>query len=358
MAIISVPVANLKQGDQIVENVMTKKGNLLMEKGRFVAAREIEVLQAFFIPYVSIESKNTPEVNEEIKLQKAEETAAEVAFHDSYQRMIVLLRQVFNAGRTGSPLPILEIRTQLEAILLHIEQYNMLNFVPKNLKLNEYYLHQGIMVSLTAYQLAKWHSFLPKDLIPIALGGLFHDIGNVKIDPTILTKSTQLTPNDIDEIRSHTILGYQIIKNLPAVNEGVKLSVLQHHEREDGSGYPLGLKGDRIHIYSKVIAIADIFHAMTNNRQYRKNISPYLVLENLFKDSFGKLEPGLVQSFIQHATSMQNGSLVRLSDNRIGEIVFSDRSYPTRPWVNVHGSIINLMKERNLYIQEVVAKFN
>jgi HD-GYP domain-containing protein (c-di-GMP phosphodiesterase class II) len=202
--------------------------------------------------------------------------------------------------------------------------------------------------------LAKWHGFPKNDLIPIALAGVFHDIGNVKIDSAILEKPTRLTQNELEKMKKHTLYGYQIIKTVSAVNEGVRLSVLQHHEREDGSGYPLGLKGDAIHPYAKVIAIADIFHAMTSQRQHKKPLSGYLVLEQLFNESFGKLDPAMVQTFIQKVTQFHNGTLVKLNDNAIGEIVFTDRAHPTRPMINVNGTIINLATERSLYIKEIV----
>jgi HD-GYP domain-containing protein (c-di-GMP phosphodiesterase class II) len=357
MAVNSVPVSQLKAGDQIFENVMTKKGNILFEKGRFVTLREIEILRAFFITYVSIESKGGEvEAAEEAVQTNDDINQQESPFHDKYDSLLKLMRQVFNSARNGQTPPVLEIRTQLEALLLYIDQYNILTFSPKNLRMNEYILHHSIMVSLSSYQLAKWHNFQQKDWMPIALSGLLHDIGNIKLDSAILDKMGKLEPSEIDEVKKHTVLGYQIIKNMPAINEGVKLSALQHHEREDGSGYPLALKGDKIHIYAKVVAIPDIFHAMTNQRQYREVISPYLVLENLIKDSFGKLDPALVQTFIYKITSLQNGTLVRLSDDRIGEIVFSDRAYPTRPWISVNGVIVNLMVERSLYIKEVIPK--
>jgi HD-GYP domain-containing protein (c-di-GMP phosphodiesterase class II) len=358
MAVISVPVSQLKAGDQIFENVLTKRGSVLFEKGRFVTPREIEILRAFFVAYVTIESKADAELTEENpQNQQDESNQVEVPFFEKYDNLVKLMRKVFVDARNGQTPPVLEIRTQLEATLQYIDQYNILTFVPKNVRMNEYLLHHSIMVSLTSYQLAKWHNFQQKDWIPIALAGLLHDIGNVKIDSSILEKTTKLTPAEFDEVRKHTVLGYQIIKNMPAINEGVKLAALQHHEREDGSGYPLSLKGDKIHIYSKLLAIADIFHAMTNERQYRKVTSPYLVLEDLLKESFGKLDPTLVQTFVNRVTSFQNGTLVRLSDNRLGEIVFSDRSYPTRPWISVNGVIVNLMVERSLFIKEVIAKF-
>jgi HD-GYP domain-containing protein (c-di-GMP phosphodiesterase class II) len=354
MAVISVPVSQLKNGDQIFENVTTKKGNLLMEKGRLVTQREIDILSAFFVAYVSIESVETSDDN--IPQQQEEANRQEIPIFQKYDSLFKLMRKVFLDARNGQTPPVLEIRTQLETLLQYIDQYNILTFSPKNIRQNEYLLHHSIMVSLTSYQLAKWHNFQQKDWIPIALAGLLHDIGNVKIDSAILDRASKLTPEDLEEVKKHTLLGYQIIKNMPAINEGVKLSALQHHEREDGSGYPLGLMGDKIHIYSKILAIADIYHAMTNERQYRKVTSPYLVLEDLYKESFGKLDPALVQTFINKVTSLQNGTLVRLSDNRLGEIVFSDRSYPTRPWINVNGVIVNLMIERSLFIKEVIAK--
>jgi HD-GYP domain-containing protein (c-di-GMP phosphodiesterase class II) len=359
MAVISVPVTQLKAGDQIFENVLTKKGNLLFEKGRFVTQREIEILRAFFVAYVSIESKGEVEASDDNNPQQQEEAnQQEMPIMQKYDSLVKLMRKVFLDARNGQTPPVLEIRTQLEALLQYIDQYNILTFTPKNIRQNEYLLHHSIMVSLTSYQLAKWHNFQQKDWIPIALSGLLHDIGNVKIDNAIFEKASKLTPADMEEVKKHTVFGYQIIKNMPAINEGVKLSALQHHEREDGSGYPLSLKGDKIHMYSKILAIADIYHAMTNERQYRNVMSPYLVLEDLFKESFGKLDPALVQTFINKVTSFQNGTLVRLSDNRLGEIVFSDRSYPTRPWISVNGVIVNLMVERSLFIKEVIARMN
>lgn len=358
MAVITVPVSQLKSGDQIFDNVLTKKGNLLLEKGRFVTPREIEILRAFFVAFVSIETKNDTELTEENPQNQQDEiNQGNIPFFEKYENMVKLMRKIFHDAHNGQTPPVLEIRTQLESMLQYIDQYNILTFTPKNVRPNEFLLHHSIMVSLTSYQLAKWHNFQQKDWMPIALAGLLHDIGNVKVDSAIFEKTIKLTPIDVDELRKHTVLGYQIIKNMPAINEGVKLAALQHHEREDGSGYPLSLKGDKIHVYSKILAIADIFHAMTNERHYRKITSPYLVLEDLLKESFGKLDPTLVQTFINRVTSLQNGTLVRLSDNRLGEIVFSDRTYPTRPWISINGVIVNLMVERNLFIKEVIAKF-
>jgi HD-GYP domain-containing protein (c-di-GMP phosphodiesterase class II) len=351
----TVSVSQLKAGEKIIDNVQTKHGNVLFPKGRIVTDRDIEILRAFLIPSVSIEAK----ANEQ---DKSAETVNEdytvntvIPFYVEYDKMLGLLRKVFTSVG-GSNFPILEVRMQLEALIRQIHHYNILTFNAKSFHLNDFLLHNSIMVSLTSYTLAKWQGLENRDLMPVALSGLLHDIGNAKIDPAILNKPKKLTPDEIEEMKQHTVIGYSLLKNVAAINEGVKLSAIQHHEREDGSGYPLGIKGDKIHLYSKIVAIADMFHAMTSNRHHKKAASPYQVLDQLFTESFGKLDPVLVQTFIHKVTQFHNGVLVKLSDGQIGEIVFSDRANPTRPWVNVNGQIINLTLQRNLYIQDVIQK--
>lgn len=350
----TVPVSQLKSGEKILDNVQTKRGNVLFYKGKVITDKDIEILRAFLIPTVSIESKSNEQENKESS--PVEEPVRSVPpFYTEYEKMLALLRKVFTSVSGQNP-PILEIRTQLETLIQHIDHYRILTFEPKVFQLQDYIYHNSIMVSLTSYCLAKWSGLPSKDLMPVALGGLLHDIGNAKVDQAILSKPNKLTADEIEEMKQHTVIGYNLLKNVTAINEGVKLCALQHHEREDGSGYPSGIKGDKIHQYSKIVAIADIFHAMTSARYHKKAVSRYLVLDQLFNESFGKLEPALVQIFIQKVTEFHNGVLVKLNDNRIGEIVFTDRTHPTRPWININGQIINLSLERSLYIQDVIQK--
>ncbi|SFL96937.1 HD-GYP domain, c-di-GMP phosphodiesterase class II (or its inactivated variant) [Paenibacillus sp. 1_12] len=348
----TISVSQLKTGEKISDNVQTKLGNVLFTKGKIVSEKDIEILKAFLIPSISIESKENELVIDDVA-EVPNNTI--LPFHIQYDKMLALLKKVFSSAN-GQNFPILEVRTQLEALLQHIDQYHILTFSPRAFQLNDYLIHNSIMVSLTSYTLAKWHGLAAKDLMPIAISGLLHDIGNAKVDPGILYKPNKLTPVEFEELKQHTTIGYNLIKNVAAINEGVKLTAIQHHEREDGSGYPLGIKGDKIHLYSKIVSISDIFHAMTSDRYHKKAASPYLVLDQLFTESFGKLDPALVQTFIQKVTQFHNGVLVKLNDKRIGEIVFSDRANPTRPWINVNGQIINLVIERSLYIQDVIQK--
>jgi HD-GYP domain-containing protein (c-di-GMP phosphodiesterase class II) len=348
-----VSVANLKYGDKLSEPVITRLGNTLFPKGKVISERDIEILRAFLIQTVSIESKDPAEDKGEART--AEDAGLLSPFVAEYEKMLALLKQVFKLANSAQPLPMMDLRNRLQKLIAHIDFYNLLTFSAKNWHLRDYLYHNSIMVGMTSYLLAKWSGLPEKDHIQIALAGLLHDIGAMKIDAALLEKKGKLSAAEAEEVRKHTVLGYNMLKNVPALNEGVKLCALQHHEREDGSGYPLGVKGDKIHLYAKVVAIADIFHAMSNPRFYKKAISPYLVLEELQKESFGRLNPTFVQTLINKVTTFQNGTLVKLSDNRVGEIVFADRTNPTRPWVNVNGTIVNLAQNRSLYIQDVIS---
>lgn len=353
----AVSVTQVKLGDKIGEDVLTPLGSVLMHKGKILTPKDIEILHAFLVTEVSVEIQQSDTKNsEEQKDSSAASKKSPIpltSLQYEYEKMIDVLRNVFNS-MTGIGMPVMDIRVQLERLLRHISDYKILTFVPRVFLEDDYLLHKSVTSSLTSYLIAKWVGQPQKEWMQVALAGMLKDIGNVRIEKSILYKPTALTPEETEEMKRHAVLGYQLLKNVAALNEGVKLAALQHHERVDGTGYPLGIDATKIHPYAKIVSIADIFHSMTLNKTYRKAASPYLVLEQLQSDSFGKLDPAYVQIFIEKVTAFHNGTIVRLSDGRIGEIVFSDRTHPTRPWVSAGGVIVNLTTERHLHIKDVI----
>ncbi|WP_018754143.1 HD-GYP domain-containing protein [Paenibacillus terrigena] len=355
----NVTVSGLKLGDKIIQDVHTPLGSLLFHKGKVILQRDLEILQAFLITQVAVDR---PE--DKLKAQQVEEgsdsvtpsvtTPASLSFYEQYEKMVSLVKRAFKSAIVND-IPVLELRSQLELLIDQISQYNVLTFSPRQMKEREYMYHNAVLVALTSYMLAKWKGIPQKELMQVALAGLLHDIGNAKVDPDILFKPIALTSEETEEVRRHTTYGYNLLKNLASINDGVKRTALQHHEKIDASGYPLGVKSEQIHPYAKIVAVADIFHAMTLDRTFKKAASPYSVLELLAEESFGKLDADCVRTFIHRVTQFHNGMIVRLNDGRMGEIVFSDHQHPTRPWVSVKGQIINLVHERNLYIQEIIS---
>lgn len=130
----------------------------------------------------------------------------------------------------------------------------------------------------------------------IAIAALFHDIGKIFIDDSILNKKDKLTKEEFEKIKTHPLHSANYVKNLKYLD--VSDIVRQHHERIDGSGYPYGLKDNEICLEAKIIAVSDTFDAMTSNRPYRKAIDPKLSVQEI-KELSGKLyDPEVVKAFI------------------------------------------------------------
>ncbi|MDU4697344.1 MULTISPECIES: HD-GYP domain-containing protein [Paenibacillus] len=373
---VSISIADVKPGVKLVSHVYSPLGGLLLQKGKVLLPRDLDILRAFMIRQVDVEDFAVPGRKGAIEASELAKPASSAAvptvavtaagtakqegispltsLHREYDRMLHLTKSAFQSV-LAAELPIYELRHQLEELVRQLKHYHVLTFMPRNINEYDYMYHNAILTSLTSYQLAQWHGLPQKDWMQVAFAGLLHDIGNTKIDPAILYKPTQLSADEAEEMRMHTTYGYQQLRKTAAINEGVRLTALQHHEKMDGTGYPFRLTGDKIHIYAKIVSVADIFHAMTLNRRYRKAKSPYLVLEEIRSEAFGKLDPGVVQTFVDKVTQFHQGTRVRLSNGSEGEIVFSDRNHPTRPMVSVQGQIVNLVVERQLHIVEVVS---
>lgn len=359
----AILIDDVTPGVRITHDVFTTQGNLLFPKGKTVMPKDIEILRAFLIE--EINNGKTPKeemIASSMKSNTSNEIGATtkavqkvLSFEKDYEKMITLLKNVFR-NVAVTEIPILEIRIQMEKLLQYSREYNILTFYPKSIHKQDYWYHNAVLTGLTSYKISQWLGLPLNEGMQVAFAGLFHDIGNAKIDLDILQKPSKLTSSEVEEIRRHTMYGYELLKNVKGISEGVRLAALQHHEKVDGSGYPLRLQADQIHIYAKIVGVADIFHAMTLSKAYSQAQSPYLVLEQIDSEAFGKLDPKIVTTFISKVTQFHNGTMVRLNNGLIGEIIFSDRSHPTRPLVSVDSNIYNLIENRQLFIQEIIKR--
>jgi putative nucleotidyltransferase with HDIG domain len=214
------------------------------------------------------------------------------------------------------------------------------------------YVH-SLNVSLICSIFGAWLK-LPKEEIRIlTLGGLLHDIGKMLIPKEIITKADKLTDNEFEVVKQHSIKGYQALKDYP-IDIRVKYAALMHHERCDGSGYPNGFKSDQIEEFSKIIAIADVYDAMTSNRRYRKAICPFDVVENFERDGFLKYDPGYLMVFMERIVQSYLHNIVRLSDGREGEVVMINKLALSRPVIRTGTDFIDLSKEHKLTIDAII----
>jgi HD-GYP domain-containing protein (c-di-GMP phosphodiesterase class II) len=165
---------------------------------------------------------------------------------------------------------------------------------------DDYTYRHNIGVGVIAALIGKWMNLSGSTLSLLTLSATLHDVGKMKVPLDILNKPGRLTDEEFKHIKKHTIHGYDLIKSTVGLSHRTALVALQHHEREDGSGYPFQLKGEKIDLLSKIVGVADVFHAMTSNRVYH-DASPFFhVMKQMNDDVFGKLNPEVVTTFVQH----------------------------------------------------------
>ncbi len=214
------------------------------------------------------------------------------------------------------------------------------------------YVH-SLNVSLICSIFGAWLKLPREEIRILTLGGLLHDIGKMLVSKEILTKADKLTEDEFELIKQHSIKGYQALKDYP-IDIRIKYAALMHHERCDGSGYPNGFKSDQIEEFSKIIAIADVYDAMTSNRRYRRAICPFDVVENFERDGFLKFDPGYLMVFMERIVQSYLHNTVRLSDGREGEVVMINKLALSRPVVRIGNDFIDLSKEHKITIESII----
>lgn len=187
----------------------------------------------------------------------------------------------------------------------------------------------------------------------LGVGALLHDIGKVMIDDEILQKPTNLTINEFDEVKKHTVYGYEILKNSKDVSSTAQIIALSHHERKDGSGYPYNLKNNDIPVPARIVAIADVYDALTTNRIYRKKMLPHEVVDYMCSLSNKHFDKIALDAFISHIANYPVGTAVVLNSGEKGLVAKYNKNFPNRPVIRVvideNGKMLVKPKEIDLF---------
>lgn len=192
-----------------------------------------------------------------------------------------------------------------------------------------------------------------ESLRELGVGALLHDIGKIMIDEQILQKPTNLTINEFDEVKKHTVYGYEILKNSSDVNSTAHIIALSHHERKDGSGYPYSLKNNDIPVPARIEAISDVYDALTTNRIYRKKMLPHEVVDYMCSLSNKHFDKTVLDAFISHIANYPVGTAVKLNSGEKGLVAKYNKNFPNRPVVRIvideNGKMLVKPKEIDLF---------
>lgn len=214
------------------------------------------------------------------------------------------------------------------------------------------YAH-SLNVAIISRIIGKWLHFSNEELDTLTLASLLHDIGKTKIPDEVLNKDGKLTDEEFQMIRNHPKYGYDILKSQP-LNSHIKKAALMHHERCDGSGYPMGLTMEEIDDYALIIAIADVYDAMTAARSYRAPLCPFEVIAEFEKDGLQKYKPKYILTFLENIANAYQNNRVMLSDGTSARIVLLNHRRLSKPLVQLDdGACIDLEKSP-LYIKAII----
>ncbi|TKG97704.1 HD-GYP domain-containing protein [Peribacillus simplex] len=219
---------------------------------------------------------------------------------------------------------------------------------------NEYTYKHNIGVGIIATYLGMKLGLSKENLSALTLGATLHDVGKTRIPDCILEKPSKLTAAEYEEMKRHAIYGYELLKNIPGIPPSIALIALQHHEREDGKGYPHGLMGNDIHHHSKIVAIADVFHAMSSNRVYHQAMPFYKVIEQMNSDKFGKFNPEILLEFVNRLMSTLVGKEVTLTNGRNGTIIMINPYDPLKVLLKTSSGIMDLRMEKEWQIERII----
>ena len=358
-------ISDLRVGIILLEDVFANTKYPIMRKNTELSFEHIEVLRDFGLKRIKVEERvvkkelseadqNAP-VNPEDILENI--PMNQYLLKKQYTDAVRAYEKEFSNWRAGIRPDIVKVR---EFIVPLVEQYtkqkDMLGMLNDFSTPEDYIYHHSVAVGILSAAISNQMGMDKGEVLQLGLAGAIADCGMAKIAPAILKKTAFLTKEEYNEVKKHTLFSLKMIQDTPLLRQEMKMAILQHHERLDGSGYPRGDKMDAISVHSQIIAVADVFHAMTTERLYRPKNSPFKVIEMIKEEEFGKFDLKVVEALHKLVGYLSIGTRVKLTDGELGEIMFVHRDAPLRPMVKKksNGMMIDLTTNRNLAIAKIL----
>ncbi|MBU2953142.1 HD-GYP domain-containing protein [Marinobacter sp. F3R08] len=354
-----VPIAALRVGmyitdlnnDWIPHNTQRKRGVIKKEE-------TIEKIRRMGVEFVYIDASKGLDTQDaepaaevdrrnESALQKAGEQSPGLQPRVPLEEEIVVAQKVhsqaqglvgdfMNHAKIGSAIdiaPIHKLADELQHSVLR--NANALSCLGRIREKDNYLLEHSVNLSVLMSLFGNYRGLSADILHQTIVGALLHDLGKILTPDEILHKPGRLTPEEFEVMKLHARHSRDILATTKGIGELTVITAAQHHERLDGTGYPEGLKGDEISEYGRMVAISDVYDAITADRVYHRGMTPTQGLKKLLEWSGHHLDPVLVKEFIRCLGLYPVGSLVLLESGRLGVVIEANESDQRLPTVRV-----------------------
>lgn len=326
-----ISIGQIKPGMVVAKDVFGGSGQTLLREGASLKPHYARYLQNLGINYIYVrdsrlEGVQVEDVIAEATRQEARSLLREITaeWKSSARKKSLLLRKDEKIDRTILKI-INELLNNNDVIvnLVDIRSINDYTFAHS--------VNTCILSILTATKLEYPLHLLKKN----AVGFLLHDLGNITVPKGILAKPGGLEEEEYEVVKKHALYGYEIFRESPLFTSVAGKIIYQHHEREDGSGYPQGLGSNDIHFLAKVTAVADVYDALTSDRQYRKAYQPHQAIEMLTAMGERYFDLNILRTFLSFIAPYPVGTHVLLSNGESGLVINNTQGYPLRPVVRI-----------------------
>jgi putative nucleotidyltransferase with HDIG domain len=329
-------LTNCREGDILAADITNSNGVTLVSKGTVMNDYLKSKLTAYGICTVKIYNKLLTTSN---NLQNV------------YIEAISHTKKIFYELVSGKPLNYQNVSCVVEKIFKSTDEYaQIIQCLEQINSMDEYTYTHSVNVAFYSMLIAKWLELSDRKVKTAIKAGLLHDIGKIKIPNEILNKKASLTREEFEIIKEHTILGYEMLKDVNEIDTEIKKAVLLHHERIDGSGYPYHFYSDNLNLYSKLVAIADVFDAMTSDRVYKSRSTPFEAFEMFMSTGVGIFDIKILKVFLNKLSGYLVGSRVLLSNGKTGEIVYIPLQNITYPIIRVESEYMDLSQHEEMKI--------
>ncbi|WP_051412209.1 HD-GYP domain-containing protein [Halonatronum saccharophilum] len=332
-------VEELKIGDVLAKEVYDHYGNLLLRKGSKLNKSYINKLKNLNLEYIYIEEKK--ETKKESKKYTNKRNNKKLVPKKIKREARIIARGCIKKINSGdSKLNESEINDLIKMIENIIDGISDNDDLIENLQIvrslkNELFFHLT-NVAILSLVIGKKLNYNRKMLKMLGLGAFLHDIGKAMVSADILNKPGRLTKEEFEEVKKHSLYGYKILSRQPDIPEVAARIAYQHHERCDGSGYPKGITKRFIDQGGRIVAIADVFDAMINNRVYRDSIKVKEVIEYLYAAfTENKMDRELVGHFLKMIVPYPVGTKVKLNIGCEAVVVRVNEEAKLRPVIRL-----------------------
>lgn len=368
ITMIKVAIIDLKPGMFTAAPVYSATGQLILPEHSVLTVQQISRLEFYGVEWIAIvpeeeirdSAMDTLSDNEHEEIisysQKIRRSKSFHMFKIDYNKKLTLLRHSMNdLLKKNVPVDTSSLLNQVSSLYQNnMTTLSIFDMLHNMRQIDDSTYAHSLNVALIARMLGEWIGLKDDDLEILTLAGLLHDIGKCMVPEAIIGKPSQLTPDEFDEVKKHARYGAEILEKQP-LDKRVIRTALMHHERCDGSGYPMGLKNSEIDDFAKIIGIADVYDAMTSNRCYRKGLCPFEVIATFEKEGLIKYDSRYILTFLNRIVDTYICNSVLLNDGTCGKIVLMNQHSLSRPVIHtLTNEYIDLTKHPELHIQAII----